>query len=80
MQKNEITFESILANDVRRINLKYRQLCVFAMRYYREISKKFSEKNLLIKLRAMLDTTRLREMINLVNLLEFESFKIIALK
>ncbi len=50
------------------------------MRYYREISKKFSEKNLLAKPRTMLDTTRLREITNLVNLLRFESFEIIALK
>jgi len=80
MQENETTFESVLANDARRIDLRYRQLCAFAMRYYREIPKKLSGKDLLAKPRAMLDTTRLREMVDLANLLGFESSEIIALK
>jgi len=50
------------------------------MRYHREILKKFNEKDLLTKLRAMLDTTRLREMVDLANYLRFESFEIIVLK
>lgn len=50
------------------------------MRYHREILKKSSEKNLLTKLRIMLDTTKLREIINLVNRLRFKSFEIIVLK
>ncbi len=80
MQENETTFEFVLANFVHQINLEHRQLCVFAMRYYREILKKLNEKNLLTKSRAMLDITRLREMIDLANYLEFKSFKIIVLK
>jgi len=50
------------------------------MRYYCEIPKKLSKKNLLTKLRIILNTTRLREMIDLANCLKFKSFKIIALK
>lgn len=80
MQEDKITFKSILANVVRRIDLRYQQLCAFAMRYYREISKKSSERDLLTKPRAILDITRLREMANLVNHLRFKSFEIIALK
>ena len=80
MQENETTFESVLANFAHRINLEHRQLCAFAMRYYRKILKKLNEKNLLTKLRAMLDITRLREMIDLANHLRFKSFKIIVLK
>ena len=45
-----------------------------------EILKKLSEKNFLIKSRIILNTTRLREMIDLVNHLKFESFEIIVLK
>ena len=80
VQENETTFESVLANFAHRIDLEHRQLCAFAMRYHREILKKPNEKNLLAKLRAMLDTTRLREMVDLANHLRFESFEIIALK
>ena len=80
MQKTEITFESMSASFARRIDLRRRQLYTFAMRYYREISKKPSGKNLLTKPRAILDTTRLRELIDLVNRLRFESFEITALK
>lgn len=80
MQKNEITFESMLASFARQIDLRHRQLCIFVMRYHREILKKSSEKNLLTKLRIMLDTTKLREIINLVNRLRFKSFEIIVLK
>ncbi len=47
------------------------------MRNHREIPKKFSEKNLLAKPRAILDTTRLREITDLAKYLEFE---IIVLK
>ena len=46
MQKNEITFKFILTNFIRQINLKYRQLHVFVMRYHCEILKKFNEKNI----------------------------------
>lgn len=70
----------MLASFARRIDLRYRQLCVFAMRYHYEVSKKLSEKNLLTKPRAILDITISRDMIDLANCLEFKSFKIIALK
>jgi len=80
VQENETTFESVPANAARRIDLGYRQLCTFAMRYYREIPKKPSGKDLLAKPRAMLDTTRLREMADLANHLGFESSEITALK
>jgi len=50
------------------------------MRYYREIPKKPSGKDLLAKPRPILDTTRLREMADLANHLGFESSEITALK
>jgi len=80
MQKNETTFEPVPASSARRIDLGHRQLCAFAMRYHREIPKKPSGKDLLAKPRAMLDTTKLREMADLANRLGFESSEITALK
>ena len=80
VQENETTFESVPANSACRIDLGYRQLCAFAMRYHREIPKKPSGKDLLAKPRATLDTTRLREMADLANRLGFESSEITALK
>ena len=80
VQENETTFESVPANSARRIDLGYRQLCAFAMRYHREIPKKPSGKDLLAKPRATLDTTRSREMADLANHLGFESSEITALK
>lgn len=80
MQENEITFKSVPASFARRIDLRYRQLHAFAMRYHCEMSRKLSGKNLLAKPRVMLDTTRLREMTDLANRLRFESPEIIVLK
>jgi len=80
MQKNETMFESVPASSARRIDLGYRQLCAFAMRYHCEIPKKPSGKDLLAKPRAILDTMRLREMADLANRLGFESSEITALK
>ena len=80
VQENETTFESVPANSARRIDLGYRQLCAFAMRYHREIPKKPSGKDLWAKPRATLDTIRLREMADLANRLGFESSEITALK
>lgn len=80
VQENETTFESVPANSARRIDLGYRQLCAFAMRYHREIPKKPSGKDILAKPRAILDTTRLREMADLAHHLGFESSEITALK
>ena len=50
------------------------------MRYYRKIPKKPSGKDLLVKLRAIFDITRLREIADLANRLGFESSEITALK
>ena len=80
VQKNETTFDSVPASSARRIDLGRRQLYAFAMRYHCEIPKKPSGKDLLAKPRAMLDTTRLREMADLANRLGFESSEITALK
>ena len=80
VQKNETTFKSVPASSARRIGLGHRQLCAFAMRYHREIPKKPSGKDLLAKPRAILDTTKLREMADLANRLGFESSEITALK
>ena len=79
MQENETTFESMSANFTRRIDLEYRQLHAFAMRYHCEILRKPSGKDLLTKSRVRLNTMRLRQMTDLVNHLRFESFEIIVL-
>ena len=78
VQENETTFESVPANSTRRIDLGYRQLHAFAMRYHCEIPQKPSGKDLLAKPRARLDTMRLREMADLANRLGFESSEITA--
>ncbi len=80
VQENETTFKSVPASSARRIDLGYRQLRAFAMRYHCEIPKKPSGKDLLAKPRAMSDTTRLREMADLADCLGFESSEITALK
>jgi len=80
VQENEFTFKSVPASSARRIDLGYRQLHAFAMRYHCEMPKKPSGKDLLAKPRAMSDTTRLREMADLANRLGFESPEITALK
>ena len=80
IQENETTFKLIPADSARRIDLGYRQLCAFAMRYHREIPKKPCRNDILAKPRAMLDTARLREIADLANHLGFESSEITALK
>ncbi len=80
VQENETTFKSVPANSARRIDLGYRQLCAFAMRYHCEVPKKPSGKDLLAKPRAILDTTTSREMADLANCLGFESSEIAELK
>ncbi len=80
LQEDETTFKSVPANSARRVDLGYRQLCAFAMRYHREIPKKPSRSDILAKPRAMLDTARLREMADLANHLGFESSEITTLK
>jgi len=80
VQETEFTFFSVPAGLTDRKDLGYRQLRAFAMRYYREIPKKPSGKSLLAKPRAMVDTTKLREMADLADQLGFESPEIAALK
>lgn len=55
-------------------------MCIFVIRYYCKVSKKSSEKNLLAKLKVILDITISREIINLANCLKFKLFEIISLK
>ena len=50
------------------------------MQYYCEISKKFSEKDLLTKSKATIDITKLHKMTDLADQLKFESSEITALK
>jgi len=80
VQENETTFKSVPASSARRIDLGYRQLCAFAMRYHCKVPKKPSGKDLLAKPRAILDTTTSREMADLANYLGFKSSEITALK
>ncbi len=50
------------------------------MRYYYKVPKKPSGKDLLVKPRAILDTTISREIADLTNYLGFKSSEITALK
>ncbi len=50
------------------------------MRYYYKVLKKPSGKDLLVKLRAILDTIISREIANLTNYLGFKSSEIAELK
>ena len=79
-QDNEATVEAVPASPAHRIDLGRRQLYAFAIRYYCEIPKRPSGKDLLTKPKATSDTTRLREMADLVNHLGFESSEIATLK
>ena len=69
----------MLANSTRRIDLGYRQLYAFIIRYYCEILRKLNGKDLLVKLRARLNIIRLRQIADLANHLGFESSEITAL-
>lgn len=80
VQETEFTFFSVPAGLTDQKDLGYRQLRAFAMQYYRKIPKKLSEKSLLTKPRAMVDTTKLHEMADLADQLGFEFSEIAALK
>ena len=80
VQQTEATFTLVPVALADRKDLGCQQLCVFAMRYYREIPKKPSSKDLLARPTAAVDTTKLREMTDLADRLGFESFEITALR
>ena len=80
VQETEFTFTSVPAGFTDQKDLGYRQLRAFAMRYYREIPKKPTGKDLLAKPRATADTAKLREMADLAAQLGFESPEITTLK
>lgn len=80
MHETETAFKPVQADFAYQMDLGYRQLWAFAMRYYRELPKKPSGKNLLAKSMAMVNTTKLREIADLANRLGFESPEITALK
>jgi len=50
------------------------------MRNYREISTKLRRKNLLTNLILLIDKSRLRNLVNLANKLDFQFMQIIALR
>lgn len=68
------------ANLAYWIDLGYRQLQAFTMRYYREIPKRPSGKNLLARLTAIIDIMKLREIADLANQLGFKLSDITALE
>lgn len=80
VQKSETVFQTLLVSSQHRLALDYRQLYVFVMRYYRDISKKLIKKNLLTRSTSIVNVTRLRQIINLARQLSFEFSKINTLR
>ena len=80
VQETESTFRRMTVGFADQNNLGYRQLCIFAMRYYRQIPKKPSGRAVLAKPAFTLDTTKLHEMADLADQLGFRSSEISALK
>ena len=80
VQETETLFKTVPASFTYQRDLACRQLWAFAMRYHREISKRFSEKNLLAKSIVILNTAKLREMSDLVDRLSFEFTEMTALQ
>jgi len=65
---------------MNRANLSVRQLYVYVMRHYLQMLKDLKEKELLTRYTINVNRTMLREFANLIERLNFESLKIIALK
>ena len=80
VQESETVFKSVSANAQERLDLGYRQLYSFAMRYHRDIPKRSSRQDLLARPTPTVDTARLREMAELASRLGFESSEITALR
>ena len=80
IQMNEVIYRLMSANSCSQSDLAYRRLCIFAMRHYKDISRKSSSKDLLARPTAIAQTSRLRELTDLAQRLEFHSLDITALQ
>jgi len=80
MQEIETLFKIISASFAYQRDLTCQQLWAFVMRYHCKIFRRFCEKNLLAKSMIILNTAKLREMIDLVNRLSFELSEIRVLQ
>ncbi len=80
VQETETLFKTVSASFAYQRDLACRQLWAFAMHYHREIPRRSCGKDLLAKLMVILDTAKLREMIDLANQLGFEPPEIRALQ
>jgi len=78
ISKNE--FQSVLASLSIQRDLNIRQLYVFAMRNYRDIPAESRRKNLLTNSTSLIDKSRLRDLTDLANKLDFQFMQIIALR
>ena len=73
IQESEIVFRTVSTDPEQQVDLAYRQLFAFAMRYYRNIPKKRTRKGLLARSTPTVDTSSLREMADLASRLGFKS-------
>jgi len=80
VQETETLFKTVSASFAYQRDLACRQLWAFAMRYHREIPRRSCGKDLLAKPMVMLNTAKLRELIDLANRLGFEPPAIRALQ
>lgn len=80
IQMNEVTYRLMSADLCSQSDLAYRQLCIFAMRHYKDIPRKPSSKDLLARPAAIAQTSRLRELADLAQRLGFQSSDITALQ
>jgi len=80
IQITKFSFTSSSTSLMNRVNLSYRQLHVYVMHHYLQMSRKLKEKELLTRLMINTDETMLRDFADLTDRLDFEFFEIIALK
>ncbi len=80
VQESETVFQTVPTSPEQRLDLAYRQLYSFAMRFYRDIPKKPTGKELLARSIPTVNTSSLREMADLASRLGFESAEISALR
>ncbi len=65
VQVTERVFVSVSVKSSNQKDLVYRQLYLFAIRYYRAISRKLSKKDVLAKSSAVAEVTKLDDLNNL---------------
>jgi len=67
IQITKFSFTSSSTSLTNRVNLSYRQLHVYVMRHYLQMSRKFKEKELLTRLMINTDETMLRDFVDLTD-------------